>query len=237
MNEEEWRPVADPLYRDRYEVSNMGRVKALGRLRMKRINGVITPSFYPEKMLTQVKRKAESDHLCVSLYGETGARIFAVHVLVLLAFAGPRPDGMQGLHNNDIATDNRYDNLRWGTPSDNVLDRMLNGGQRSGDDHPCTKVSKDSLARLLAGAISPTALAAECGVSVTYARRLASGHLRHVTAKPFNSSRHLVEQRTDAQAQETEVTVVTYARPDGDGHLLRMQKHNVAVVDFFPAEA
>ncbi len=45
-----------------------------------------------------------------------------VHELVLTTFVGPRPDGMLVRHLNDIPTDNRLENLAWGTKSENQQD-------------------------------------------------------------------------------------------------------------------
>lgn len=47
-----------------------------------------------------------------------------VHTLVLEAFVGPRPEGMQACHYPDHdKTNNRLDNLRWDTQSNNLRDR------------------------------------------------------------------------------------------------------------------
>ncbi len=46
-----------------------------------------------------------------------------VHRLVLLAWAGPCPDGMQCRHLNGDSADNRLENLAWGTPRQNMGDR------------------------------------------------------------------------------------------------------------------
>lgn len=53
-----------------------------------------------------------------------------VHRLVLDAFVGPRPPGMVGCHRNDDASNNRLDNLYWGTPQENAADRRRNGMYR-----------------------------------------------------------------------------------------------------------
>ncbi len=52
-----------------------------------------------------------------------------VHQLVLEAFVGPRPSRTLTRHINDIKMDNRLENLRWGTPSENTQDAYDNGGR------------------------------------------------------------------------------------------------------------
>ena len=62
-------------------------------------------------------------YLRVSLRG----RQRYVHQLVLEAHVGPRPRGMNVLHANDIPWDNRLENLRWGTQSENLKEATVNG--------------------------------------------------------------------------------------------------------------
>ena len=51
-----------------------------------------------------------------------------VHRLVLLAFVGPCPPGMEACHfPNRNPTDNRLCNLRWGTKRDNYNDAVVHG--------------------------------------------------------------------------------------------------------------
>lgn len=54
-------------------------------------------------------------------------RQYCVSWLVLEAFVGPRPEGYLGCHKNDIKTDNRLENLYWGTNSQNQDDAVRNG--------------------------------------------------------------------------------------------------------------
>ena len=49
-----------------------------------------------------------------------------VHSLVAAAFIGPRPAGASVLHLNDIATDNRVENLSYGSHQQNAIDRVRN---------------------------------------------------------------------------------------------------------------
>lgn len=95
-------------YEGRYEVSDDGRVRGpRGERRL----------FFNEHV----------GKWQVTLYDERGHRTKKVHLLVLEAFAGPRPIGAHGLHWNDNPDDNSIGNLRWGTASENKLDEVRNG--------------------------------------------------------------------------------------------------------------
>lgn len=50
-----------------------------------------------------------------------------IHRLVLDAFAGPRPEGMECRHLNGDPKDNRLRNLVWGTRAENMADRTRLG--------------------------------------------------------------------------------------------------------------
>lgn len=58
-----------------------------------------------------------------------------VHQLVVLAFIGPRPEGMEVRHLNGIRSDNRLENLMYGTKKENMADRALHG-----NDHEANKI-------------------------------------------------------------------------------------------------
>jgi hypothetical protein len=60
-------------------------------------------------------------HVTLSRDGQT--RTFQVHALVLRAFVGPYPPGMQIRHLNGTPHDNRLENLTYGTPAENARDR------------------------------------------------------------------------------------------------------------------
>lgn len=92
-----------------------------------------------------------------------------VHHLVLEAFVGPCPEGMEGCHHPDpCRTNNRLENLRWDTPKSNVGDAVALGRVPAGEGHYAAKLTaaqvKQARDVLDAGA-NPTALAAALGVS------------------------------------------------------------------------
>lgn len=66
------------------------------------------------------KRSIHRAYLYVNLRGNKKLR---VHRLVLAAFAGPCPDGMECRHLDGNPNNNNLANLEWGTPLQNALDR------------------------------------------------------------------------------------------------------------------
>lgn len=99
---EEWRDVPG---RPGYIVSNEGRAAKLMSL---------TPS--------------DKGYIKYPVPDRAGGRHREyLHAWVMLAFAGPRPEGAWILHANDIKTDNRFENLRYGTPKENMEDSYRNG--------------------------------------------------------------------------------------------------------------
>lgn len=101
-----------------------------------------------------------------------------VSVLVLLAFRGPRPEGMQGCHNNGVRADCRLSNLRWDTPRNNQLDRLLHGtaprGSKSGKAL-VTEAQVQEIRRALRAGTRRGVLAARYGVSRSAISAIASG--------------------------------------------------------------
>lgn len=60
-------------------------------------------------------------------------RQWKVHVLVLTVWVGPRPPGMQCRHLDGNKSNNRLENLVWGTPKENGEDNVRLGVQPRGD--------------------------------------------------------------------------------------------------------
>lgn len=82
--------------------------------------------------------KHPKGHLHVIL---SGGRTRKVHHLVLEAFVGPRPDGMECRHFPDRdPANNRLENLQWGTSSENQADKRVHGTDNRGRRHPMAKL-------------------------------------------------------------------------------------------------
>lgn len=127
---ERWLPV--PGYEGGYEVSNHGRVRSLDRT-IVTSNGVVRRQ--PGRTLTP--HSLPKGHLFVKVGSRARgnrAKHHLVHRLVLEAFVGPCPPGMEACHWDGDPTNNRVDNLRWDTPSANQHDK-----KHQGKDHQVNK--------------------------------------------------------------------------------------------------
>ena len=110
---EHWKPVVG--YEGIYEVSDMGRVRRVSAGQGAQAGLILKPT------------PSSTGHLRVSLYAGGSKAIRYVHRLVLEAFVGPCPPGMEACHWDDDPTNNSLENLRWDSRSANVLDQVRNG--------------------------------------------------------------------------------------------------------------
>lgn len=79
-----------------------------------------------------------------------GRRHENIHVLVLEAFVGPRPEGMQAAHANGERNDNRVENLRWATPSSNNADKHIHGTNQHGEHIGTAKLTAADVHEIVA---------------------------------------------------------------------------------------
>lgn len=109
--------------------------------------------------------------------------------LVLMAFVGPRPEGADACHFPDPnPLNNRPDNLRWDTKSENQLDAARLGRKPIGSRMYCAKLTEQDIPEILrfrAQGETFKAIAARFGVCRTTIRYIVAGRLwKHVKAQP-----------------------------------------------------
>lgn len=104
---EDWRPVV--RFEGKYDVSDHGRVWSHRRQRMLALTE--TPLGYVVVCLSQPPARLTRK----------------VHRLVLEAFVGPCPEGMETRHLDGDRRHNQLTNLMWGTPLENGADRIAHG--------------------------------------------------------------------------------------------------------------
>lgn len=114
---ERWRPI--PGFVGKYEASNLGRIRGPRCILKQRLN----PRGYP----------------VVELSIPPGSRESLVHRLVLSAFAGLPREGQECRHLNGSQTDNRVENLAWGSHSENSVDQVIHGTHRNISKTHCVR--------------------------------------------------------------------------------------------------
>lgn len=120
---EEWREVKDY---PGYEISNFGRLRSS---RMRTPATILKPSVIRAGYLTYSLRS-----------GATHKR-FMAHRLVLEAFVGPCPAGMQCGHLDGNSSNNRVDNLKWITALENQSHRKIHGTYFCGENAVLAKLT------------------------------------------------------------------------------------------------
>jgi len=68
----------------------------------------------------------------VNLRHDGRTRVITVHILVLITFVGPRPNGMMCRHLDGNPANNHISNLVWGTASENQNDSIRHGTDSRG---------------------------------------------------------------------------------------------------------
>lgn len=118
---ESWRSVPGWPH---YEVSDQGRVRSVGRTVPSKTPGV--PMRLKGQLLSQRGPSKNRHHYAVALHSDGERRDALVHRLVLEAFVGPCPDGMEACHWDDDPANNQLANLRWDTRRSNQHDSVRN---------------------------------------------------------------------------------------------------------------
>jgi hypothetical protein len=122
-----------------YEVSNLGRVRSY---RIKKPGCVLSPTSH--MLATCYNLKGYAHVILRNAFCKPSTK--TVHRLVLEAFIGPRPIGMEACHWNGNRRDCRLDNLRWDYPSSNAQDKKRHGTYLKGETVHNHKLTIDSVA-------------------------------------------------------------------------------------------
>jgi hypothetical protein len=177
QGEEQWLPV--PGYEGLYEVSDHGEVRPAQR--------------------TLKQNPNTHGYLCVTLSKKGRTQTVAVHTLVMAAFEGPRPPGQQVRHGPRGQQDNFRDNLSYGSPPENQLDRVRDSTDNRGEHSANAKLTETIVAecrRRYAAGEKQIDLAREFGVSSGQMSMIIRGkRWAHANSDPVTSGKP--SQQTD----------------------------------------
>ena len=110
---EQWKDVVG--HEGLYQVSDQGRMKSTHR------------RHGPTGRILKANPDIRCGHPLVHLRNKGKLRTVRVHRLVLEAFVGPCPAGHEACHWDDVPSNNKVSNLRWGTRKENKADAKRNG--------------------------------------------------------------------------------------------------------------
>jgi hypothetical protein len=106
-----------------YQVSSLGRVRSF------RVPRSTNKTSQLPRVLAQLALGSKGNKYPAVTLGRLSGRCpaYRIHNLVLLAFVGPRPSGMEACHGDGNPWNNALSNLRWDTRTANVADAKRHG--------------------------------------------------------------------------------------------------------------
>lgn len=131
MNKEQWKDING--WEGFYQISNMGRLKSLKR-----------PFVPVDKIL---KSCVDRDGYLFAGLFRCGKRLGCpkIHRLVLEAFVGTRPCGMECRHIDGDKKNNRLDNIEWATHEVNEFDKYGHGTIMHGSKNGYSKLTEEDV--------------------------------------------------------------------------------------------
>lgn len=168
MNPEKWKVIEG--YDEMYEVSTHGRVRSWNN------NGNNRKGRRKEPRKLQ---PAGIRYLTVSLCQQGKGKRCTIHTLVLSAFVGSCPPGLEGCHNDGERTNNHLGNLRWDTHAANMREAIAHGAWApggKGEAHNQAKLNEKGVIEMRTlysrGGITYSELGKRFGVSKSHVCRI-----------------------------------------------------------------
>src|SRR5262245_14917428 len=132
----EWRNI---MAFPGYQVSNTGRVRSCLQLVSagggRGFKSVLGEDGFELKPIQQ-------KYLKVNLHRNGKKHLKCVHILVMEAFVGRCPPGMEACHNDGNPTNNDVSNLRWDTHKSNCADKQTHGTIAAGERNGRSKITE-----------------------------------------------------------------------------------------------
>jgi NUMOD4 motif/HNH endonuclease len=161
-----------------YEVSDQGNVRSIRRERMTNFG----ERFYGGGAVKPIMGTRK--YLVVNLTSPDGRRKqYFLHKLVLEAFIGPRPNGMQACHGNGIRTDCSLVNLRWDSIKANHADKVAHGTAQRGERGSNAKYTEATVRTILAEKLTAKEASIRFSIPISTAEKIVSRTTwKHVNA-------------------------------------------------------
>jgi hypothetical protein len=153
---EQWLDVVG--FEGIYEVSNHGNIRSVKSGQLKKI--------------TEDKK---TNRPFLNLWKNNKQTVVRVHKLVLEAFVGKCPEGMEGCHNDGNSFNNHIDNLRWDTHKSNIHDRIKHGTSNRGERCGTAKLTLDQVRAIRKDDRLQRLIAKDFGIAESMVSRIKNG--------------------------------------------------------------
>lgn len=142
MDSEIWKDIVG--FEGLYQVSNVGRVRSIGRNYYDHYNKVYSYLKRDKAVIKAQQYYGGKDYPRTVLYKMGRSHLMSIHRAVAEAFI-PNPGNLPTVnHKNGIRTDNRVENLEWCSYSDNLIHSMyvLNRIEKLGKPVMCVETGE-----------------------------------------------------------------------------------------------
>jgi len=153
---EEWRNVVG--FEGIYEVSSHGNVRSVKSGQLKKI--------------TEDKK---TNRPFLNLWKNNKQNVVRVHKLVLEAFVGLCPEGLECCHNDGNSFNNHVSNLRWDTHKSNIHDRITHGTSNRGERCGTAKLTLEQVNAIRKDTRLQRLIAADYGIAESMISRIKNG--------------------------------------------------------------
>ena len=154
---EQWRDVLG--FENIYQVSDYGNVRSiksgLGKKITKPTKGDTRPF--------------------VNLHKNGKQKIMRIHKIVLEAFVGECPEGLECCHNDGNSQNNHVSNLRWDTHKSNIHDRIKHGTSNRGELCGTAKLTLEQVRQIRNDNRLQKFIAADYKVNASVISRIKTG--------------------------------------------------------------
>lgn len=153
---EQWIDVID--FEGIYQVSNFGQIRCAKTGKIKKIT---------------ISKACGRPYL--SLWKNNKSKVCRPYKLVMEAFVGIRPQGMECCHNDGNPQNNHLSNLRWDTPKNNHADKIKHGTTNRGERCGTAKLTLEQVRNIRNDNRLQRLIAADYGVLQNTISRIKSG--------------------------------------------------------------
>jgi hypothetical protein len=166
----EYRPYPDC---DAYLVGDDGQVwscweqKPIAPFR----GSVTVKSDHYRRLSVAIRKQDGYPQLTLRIDGKSVSR--ELHAIVLLAFRGQPPAGLEGCHDDGVPTNCCLSNLRYDTRRNNHHDRYRHGTSARGEGNGRAKLTKDDVIAIRNSGQSRMELSRQYGISKEQVRAIA----------------------------------------------------------------